>query len=217
LPVLGRSSPFFDNAKYGWGGRNLAGMKSISALLGLALVLSACGADEEPAIGSEPASVTATTVADAVTTTTEEEDMAEAQTSRVAADGDTVEVHYRGTLDDGTEFDSSEGREPLSFVVGSGQVIAGFDDAVRGLAVGESRTVRIEPEDAYGEYNPEAIIDFPADSAPEGLEVGDAVTLGNGGRGTVVEVSDEFVKIDANHPLAGEALTFEIELVSIGG
>jgi FKBP-type peptidyl-prolyl cis-trans isomerase 2 len=194
-------------------------MKSISALLALALVLSACGADEEPAIGTEPASVTATTpVAEAApTTTTEENDMSEGPTSQVASDGDTVAVNYRGTLDDGTEFDSSEGREPLTFVVGSGQVIAGFDDAVRGLAVGESRTVRIEPEDAYGEYTDEAVIDFPADSAPEGLQVGDAVTLGNGGRGTVLEITDESVKIDANHPLAGEALTFEIELVSIEG
>ena len=194
-------------------------MKSISALLALALVLSACGADEEPAIGTEPASVTETTpVAEAApTTTTEENDMSEGPTSQVASDGDTVAVNYRGTLDDGTEFDSSEGREPLTFVVGSGQVITGFDDAVRGLAVGESRTVRIEPQDAYGEYTEEAVIDFPADSAPEGLQVGDAVTLGNGGRGTVLEITDEFVKIDANHPLAGEALTFEIELVSIEG
>jgi len=191
-------------------------MKSISALLSLALVLSACGTDEEPAIGAEPASVTSATVPDATTTTTTEgDDVSETQSDQVASDGDTVAVHYRGTLDDGTEFDSSEGRDPLSFVVGSGQVISGFDDAVRGLAVGESRTTRIEPEDAYGEYTPEAVIDFPADSAPEGLQVGDAVTLGNGGRGTVLEITDEFVKIDANHPLAGEALTFEIELVSL--
>ncbi len=192
--------------------------KPISALLVLALALTACGSDEEPVIGSEPASLTANTVADATTTTTmEEDDMSEAPPSAVASDGDTVAVHYRGTLDDGTEFDSSEGRDPLTFVVGSGQVIAGFDDAVRGLAVGESRTVRIEPEDAYGVYTEEAIIDFPAESAPEGLEVGDAVGLGNGGRGTVVEITNEFVRIDANHPLAGEALTFEIELVSIDG
>ncbi len=188
----------------------------MTGLLVLALALSACGAEEEPAIGTEPASITATTEAE-TTTTTEGDDMSEAPTSQVASDGDTVAVNYRGTLDDGTEFDSSEGRDPLTFVVGSGQVIAGFDDAVRGLTVGESRTVRIEPENAYGEYTEEAVIDFPADSAPEGLDVGDAVSLGNGGRGTVLEITDEFVKIDANHPLAGEALTFEIELVSIGG
>ncbi len=205
---------------YDWAGRNLAPVKSSIALLALALGLSACGADDEPAIG-EPASVTATTAESTTTTTTttttEEDDMSQVPSTRVASDGDSVSVHYRGTLDDGTEFDSSEGRDPLVFVVGSGQVISGFDDAVRGLSVGESRTVRIEPENAYGVYSEEAIIDFPADSAPDGLEVGGAVTLGNGGRGTVVEITDELVKIDANHPLAGEALTFEIELVSIDG
>jgi FKBP-type peptidyl-prolyl cis-trans isomerase 2 len=189
-------------------------MKSISTLVALALVLSACGSAEEPTVGTEPASITSTTASE-TTTTTEGGDVSDTQSDQVASDGDTVAVHYRGTLDDGTEFDSSEGRDPLTFVVGSGQVIAGFDDAVRGLEVGESRTVRIEPEDAYGVYTEEAIIDFPADSAPEGLQVGDAVTLGNGGRGTVLEITDEFVKIDANHPLAGQALTFEIELVSI--
>lgn len=191
-------------------------MKSISALVVFALVLAACGASEEPTVGTEAASITSTTTAEA-TTTTEGGDVSETDSEQVASDGDTVAVHYRGTLDDGTEFDSSAGRDPLPFVVGSGQVIAGFDDAVRGLAVGESRTVRIEPEDAYGEYTEEAIIDFPADSAPEGLQVGDAVSFANGGQGTVLEITDEFVKIDANHPLAGQALTFEIELVSIDG
>ena len=208
--------PRSEDAEYRWTGRNLFAMKSISALLALALVLSACGPDDEPAIGSEPASVTVTTSTTATTTTTmEEDDMSETPSNQVAADGDSVSVNYRGTLDDGTEFDSSEGRDPLTFVVGSGQVIAGFDDAVRGLAVGDSRTVRIEPEDAYGVYSEEELIDFAADSAPEGLQVGVAVTLGNGGRGTVIEITDDFVKIDANHPLAGVALTFDIELVSI--
>lgn len=138
--------------------------------------------------------------------------MSEAKT---AQDGDTVAVHYRGTLDDGSEFDSSAGREPLTFVVGSGQVIGGFDEAVRGLAEGDARTVRIDPENAYGERTDAAIIEFPADSAPEGLEPGDQVTLGNGQTATVVEVGDETIKIDANHPLAGQALTFEVELISI--
>ncbi len=134
----------------------------------------------------------------------------------MAQDGDSVEVHYTGTLDDGSEFDSSRGRDPLSFVVGSGQVISGFDDAVRGLAVGDSRTVRIEPENAYGEVNPELVLEFPADQAPEGLSPGDLVTLGNGQQATVLEVTDETVTIDANHPLAGQALTFDVELVAIG-
>ncbi len=134
---------------------------------------------------------------------------------RVAQDGDLVEVHYTGTLDDGSEFDSSVGRSPLEFVVGSGQVIPGFDDAVRGLKVGDSRTVRIEPTDAYGEYDPSFVLEFPADSAPEGLQAGDRVTLNNGQPAVVLEVTDEIIRIDANHPLAGEALTFVIELVGI--
>lgn len=193
-------------------------MKALSGLLALMLVVSACGS--ESADDDEAATVTSTTIAeqeaDATTTTTEEEDMSETD-GATAGDGDTVAVNYRGTLDDGSEFDSSEGRDPLTFVVGSGQVIAGFDDAVRGLAVGESRTVRIEPEDAYGERTDEAVIEFPADSAPEGLSVGDQVTLSNGLPATVLEITEDTVLIDANHPLAGEALTFEIELVSIGG
>lgn len=138
--------------------------------------------------------------------------MSETQT---AQDGDTVAVHYRGTLDDGSEFDSSAGRDPLSFVVGSGQVIAGFDEAVRGLAEGGTRTLRIDPENAYGERTDAAVIEFPADSAPDGLQPGDQVTLGNGQTATVLEVGEEVIRIDANHPLAGQALTFEVELVSI--
>ncbi len=126
-----------------------------------------------------------------------------------------MRVHYTGTLDDGTEFDSSRGREPLSFVVGSGQVIRGFDAAVRGLAVGESRTVRMEAVDAYGEYDPTLVLEFPAADAPEGLAAGDEVVLGNGARATVLEVTDEIIRIDANHRLAGEALTFAVELVAI--
>ena len=134
----------------------------------------------------------------------------------MARDTDLVEVHYTGTLDDGSEFDSSRGGTPLQFVVGAGQVIPGFDQAVRGLAIGDSRTVRIPPEDAYGEYDPAFILEFPADGAPEGLAAGDQVTLTNGQRAVVLEVTADTVTIDANHPLAGEALTFEIELVSIG-
>lgn len=156
------------------------------------------------------------------TTTTGEESVSTNPTTqpsdgaRRAADGDLVAVHYRGTLDDGTEFDSSAGREPLEFELGSGQVIAGFDDAVRGLAVGESVTVRIPPADAYGPRSDDAVIPVPIDQAPEGLEAGDQVQLATGAVATVLEVTEESVVIDANHPLAGEALTFEIEVVSIG-
>lgn len=140
--------------------------------------------------------------------------MSESTSSRTAQDGDRVAVHYTGTLDDGSQFDSSAGRDPLEFVVGSGQVIAGFDQAVRGLVEGESRTVRMDAADAYGERDENLIVTVPADQAPAGLTEGDQVAAG-GRPATVVAVDAESVTIDANHRLAGEALTFDVELVRI--
>ena len=134
---------------------------------------------------------------------------------QVAEDGQVVLVHYTGTLDDGTEFDSSSGREPLEFTVGSGQVISGFDQAVRGLKIGESRVVRMEAAEAYGPRNEDLIFSAPASEAPAGLKVGDKLRLGNGAPAEVVSISDETITIDANHPLAGQALTFNVELVEI--
>jgi FKBP-type peptidyl-prolyl cis-trans isomerase 2 len=133
--------------------------------------------------------------------------------------GDTVKVNYRGTLSDGTEFDSSEGREPLEFVVGSGQVIPGFDGAVLGLETGESITVTIPAAEAYGVHDAEGLQQFPVSAFPSVPEVGWAVEL-SGPEGqrvpaVVAEVDDEFVLLDFNHPLAGEDLTFEITLVEI--
>ena len=133
----------------------------------------------------------------------------------MAENGDSVAVHYHGTLDDGSIFDSSRQREPLQFVVGSGQLIAGFDNAVRGLSVGESVTVRLEAADAYGESRTDMIVTVPLDQAPPGLVAGDRVELMNGAIANVTAVTDEGVTIDTNHPLAGQALTFEIELVAI--
>ncbi len=133
----------------------------------------------------------------------------------MAENGDSVAVHYHGTLDDGSIFDSSRQREPLQFVVGSGQLIAGFDNAVRGLSVGESVTVRLEAADAYGESRTDMIVTVPIDQAPPGLVAGDRVELMNGAIANVTAVTDEGVTIDTNHPLAGQALTFEIELVAI--
>ena len=135
--------------------------------------------------------------------------------------GDTVRVHYKGTLTDGTEFDSSEGREPLEFTLGTGQVIPGFDSAVSALEVGETTTVVIPAADAYGEHAEEGLQTFPRDAFPPDADpkVGWAVELeapdGQRVPATIVEVSDESLTLDFNHPLAGQDLTFEITLVEI--
>jgi len=133
----------------------------------------------------------------------------------VAQEGDTVAVHYKGTLEDGEVFDSSEGRAPLEFVVGSGQVIAGFDDAVTGMAVGETVTVTLPPAEAYGERREDLVVDVDASGAPDGLKAGDRVRLANGAAATVLSVGADVVRVDANHELAGKTLIFEIELVEI--
>ena len=136
--------------------------------------------------------------------------------------GDTVKVHYHGKLTDGSTFDSSEGRDPLEFTVGSGQVIKGFDDAMVNMEVGEKKTVQIPVDHAYGERNEDMIMEypkteFPADMTPEvGMELHMSDNAGNVFPVVIAEVKDESVLLDANHPLAGEDLTFEIELVSIG-
>lgn len=136
-----------------------------------------------------------------------------------AKTGDTVKVHYKGTLDDGTVFDSSEGREPIEFKVGAGQVIAGFEDAVQDLEVGQSKTVTISAENAYGEHHEEGVLKMPLDRFPEKPEIGYMVELSapDGSRrpATITAVDDESVTLDLNHPLAGKALTFKIELVEV--
>jgi FKBP-type peptidyl-prolyl cis-trans isomerase 2/predicted small secreted protein len=131
-------------------------------------------------------------------------------------DGDLVEVHYDGTLDDGSTFDSSRERgTPLSFTVGTGEVLSGFDDAVRGLKVGESRTVRLEAVDAYGVRSDDNIVEVPYGPGQSDVAVGDEVFLNNGRPAVVLEVNDATVILDVNHSLADEALTFEIEVLAI--
>ena len=136
--------------------------------------------------------------------------------------GDKVKVHYHGKLTDGSTFDSSEGREPLEFTVGNGQVIKGFDDAVINMSVGDKITVNIPVDQAYGERNDDMMMEypkseFPADMNPEiGMELHMSDNMGNVFPVVITEVHEETVVLDANHPLAGEDLTFEIELVSIG-
>jgi FKBP-type peptidyl-prolyl cis-trans isomerase 2 len=134
--------------------------------------------------------------------------------------GNTVKVNYTGKLEDGTIFDSSlnEGREPLEVTVGQGQLIKGFEDGLFDMSEGETKTVEIEPSEAYGEINIELINSVPRANVPEGVQEGEMLQ-GEGPMGAVnvkvVEVNEETVVLDANHPLAGKKLTFELEVVSI--
>lgn len=136
--------------------------------------------------------------------------------------GDTVKIHYTGTLDDGTQFDSSAGRDPLEFQLGGGQVIPGFDKAVEGMTVGESKTVAIPADEAYGEHHPQMVQEVPRSALPQDLEpeVGMGLSARNPDGSeiqlTVTEVAEETITVDGNHPLAGKALNFDIELVAIG-
>ncbi|MFC2046742.1 peptidylprolyl isomerase [Chloroflexota bacterium] len=139
----------------------------------------------------------------------------------VAKDGNIVKVHYTGKLDDGTIFDTSIEREPLEFTIGAGQMIPGFEGVVRGMQVGQVKTVTIAAEEAYGPYNEDMVLVVERDTLPENVnpvvgqqlqglsEHGDMAVF------VVTDVSDTMITMDANHPLAGKALTFEIELVEI--
>jgi len=137
--------------------------------------------------------------------------------------GDVVRVHYTGTLLDGSQFDSSVGRSPLEFTVGAGQMIAGFDAGVLGMSVGDKKTIQIDPDNGYGQKDPNAIIEFPSSNVPEGMqvEVGMKLNLQNQyGQPVpveVIEVKEDVIIMDANHFLAGKDLVFEVELVEIGG
>ncbi|MDE3143600.1 MAG: peptidylprolyl isomerase [Bacteroidota bacterium] len=137
--------------------------------------------------------------------------------------GDTIKVHYHGKLVNGTTFDSSEGREPLEFEVGSGMVIPGFDEGVTGMAVGDKKTVQIPADQAYGPKQEDMIMEFPREKFPTDMvpEVGMQLNMNNGqGQSfpvVIVEVQETVVILDANHPLAGQDLIFDLELVEING
>lgn len=135
---------------------------------------------------------------------------------RQATSGDTVRVHYTGTLDDGSEFDSSAGREPLEFTLGSGQVIPGFDNAVTGMTAGDTKTVTMGPDDAYGQASPDLVQVVDRDRIPPDIDLQVGMLLSAGSqRLQVTAFDDDNVTLDANHPLAGKALTFALELVAI--
>ena len=138
-----------------------------------------------------------------------------------AQNGDKVKVHYHGKLRTGETFDSSQGREPLEFELGSGQVIKGFDEGIKGMQVGDKKTIEISVVDAYGEKQQEMIIEFPKDQFPPDMnpESGMQLMMSNGSGQqfpvTIVDVKDDSVILDANHPLAGQELIFDLELVEI--
>lgn len=139
-----------------------------------------------------------------------------------AKQGDKVRVHYKGSFPDGTLFDSSEGEEPLEFTIGGGEVITGMEEALIGMAAGESKRETVAPDRGYGDRHEELVFSVGRDQFPPGsdIEVGDMLQVGLGQERTatvqVTEVGDELVTLDANHPLAGRTLLFDLELVSIG-
>ncbi len=140
---------------------------------------------------------------------------------RQAREGDKVQVHYEGRLDDGTTFDSSRGRDPIEFTIGEGEVVPGFEQAVTGMSAGEKRTTTIAAEYAYGERMDDLMFSVSRDQVPEGMDVkvGDQLSVGLPSGETVpmqvAGIDGESVTLDANHPLAGKDLTFDLELVEI--
>lgn len=134
--------------------------------------------------------------------------------------GTIVNVHYTGKLTDGSVFDSSEGRGSLRFEIGTGQIITGFENALIGKNIGDKVTVNIPPEQAYGSVIEELIVNVSIDRLPNNIEIGQVLeaTLENGQSTnvTIVNISEEHVTIDGNHPLAGQELVFDIEVVSLG-
>jgi peptidylprolyl isomerase len=136
----------------------------------------------------------------------------------VTRPGDRVQIHYTGRLEDGTVFDSSRGRAPLEFTVGEAEMISGVSQAVTGMRPGESKTVTVDPEDAYGQRQPDLEKRVSRGIIPEGAELGSALQTQVKGETLIVflkELGDDFAVLDFNHPLAGHALTFEIEMVAV--
>lgn len=138
-----------------------------------------------------------------------------------AKQGNSVKVHYHGTLNDGTVFDSTYEESPMDFTLGEGEIIPGFEEAVEGMDEGEKKTVTVEPEKAYGEYNEQGVVKVPRENLPEDIHPEEGMMLQLNTPEdqvvyvTVTEIDEENVTLDANHPLAGKTLNFDIELVQI--
>lgn len=138
-----------------------------------------------------------------------------------AKKGDTVQVNYTGKLQDGTVFDSSQGRTPLEFTIGAGQIIPDFEQAIVGMRPGETKTIQTPAERAYGPHDENMVIEIEREMVPEELQIQPGMMLemrqedGMVIPVTVTDVTDRSVKVDANHPLAGKDLTFDIELVDV--
>ena len=138
-----------------------------------------------------------------------------------AKSGDNVQVHYTGRLNDGSVFDSSEGRDPLAFQLGQNQVVPGFEKAVTGMEIGEKKTVTFPSDEAYGPHRQELVLVVGRDEFPDGIEpkVGEQLRMrqpdGREFRVTVTDESDDTVTLDGNHPLAGKDLNFDLQLVEI--
>ena len=133
--------------------------------------------------------------------------------------GDKVKIHYTGTLSDGEIFDSSEGKDPLEFTIGNGEVISGFENGIKDMKLNEEKTITIKPEDAYGESIKELIRDIPRDKFPPKIDVGGRLVLkspeGQSVPAIIIGVKQDAVTIDLNHPLAGKDLTFKIKVVGV--
>lgn len=130
-------------------------------------------------------------------------------------DGDLVELHFHGTLDDGSVFDSSRGRSSRYFVIGRAQLIAGFERAVCSMRPGAAVRIRLEPDEAYGEHEPSLVFEARRDEVDADAHIGDEVALTGGRPARIVALTPTSVLVDANHPLAGLALNFEIDLLSV--
>lgn len=138
-----------------------------------------------------------------------------------AKQGDSVKVHYHGTLNDGTVFDSTYEESPLDLTIGEGEIIPGFEEALEGMDEGEKKNITVEPENAYGEYNERGVVQVPRENLPEDIEPEKGMMLQLNTPEdqvvyvTVTEIDEENVTLDANHPLAGKTLNFDIELLQV--